>query len=154
MLEDGATGARVRARIHGARLLHYVGHARAQGAGGWGGALELAGDGTLSVADVLALGDQAPSLVVLNGCSTGLADPRTLAGGMSLAHAFLVAGADAVIATSAEIDDAQAAAVIAALYERVAADASSLDGPALLRAAQLATRAEHPDWVRYRAWVR
>ncbi|MBK8265304.1 MAG: CHAT domain-containing protein [Nannocystis sp.] len=67
-------------------LLHYVGHAHAEG---WDSALELGGDRRLSARDLLA--GPAPTLAVLGGCETGLPDPRAHGGGISLAHALLLA---------------------------------------------------------------
>jgi hypothetical protein len=91
----------------GADLLHYVGHARGDG---WDGALALGGDRRARRRRP-AVRPRAAATRCSAGCETGLLDPRSHAGGMSLAHALLLAGADAVIATDAVVDDAVAAAV-------------------------------------------
>ena len=144
----GATVDRLRgeepdllARISGADLLHYVGHARGDG---WAGALALGGERSLGVGDLLSVA--APRLAVLGGCETGLLDPRAHAGGMSVAHALLLAGADAVIATSAVVDDADASAALPAVIAGLAAGASA--GEALY-----AVRRAHAGASLFRAFV-
>lgn len=129
------------ARLSGADLLHYVGHARGDG---WAGALALGGERSLGVGDLLSVA--APRLAVLGGCETGLLDPRAHAGGMSVAHALLLAGADAVIATDAEVDDAVASAVAPAVIAALLAGADA-------GAALLAARRAHPGATRFRAYV-
>ncbi|MEZ4384807.1 MAG: CHAT domain-containing protein [Nannocystaceae bacterium] len=164
---DGAlaTGAAVREQIGDVDLLHFVGHAQARGGAGWDAALELAGESTVTVADLIALPRGAPREVVLSGCRTGLADPRAAAGGMSLAHALLVAGAQTVLATTEDVDDAAAFALISAIYAALAGDAASggededaIDLVAALAKAQ-ATLAAGPGCApggcaSFRAWVR
>jgi len=88
------------ARIAGADLLHFAGHARGDG---WGGSLELGGDRSVGARDLLTI--VAPRVAVLSGCETGLSDPRAHGGGMSLAHALLLAGAEIVLATDAVVGD-------------------------------------------------
>lgn len=124
-------------------LLHFVGHAR----GGWGGGLDLGGERRLGPRDLLA--GPAPTLAVLGGCETGLPDPDAHAGGMSLAHALLLAGSEAVIATDAAVDDDLAAALTPPL---IAALADGVDPAEALRRAQRAIAAGHPGWVRFRAF--
>lgn len=133
----------VRERL-GVDLLHYVGHARGDG---WASALDLGGERRLTAGDLL--GGPAPTVAVLGGCETGLPDPRAHAGGMSLAHALLLAGSAAVIATDAQVDDDLAAAMVPTL---LAALADGLDPGVALRQAQLA-HAEQADWARFRAFV-
>ena len=130
------------ARIAGADLLHYAGHARGEG---WGGALELGGERSLGARDLLSVA--APRVAVLSGCETGLPDPRAHAGGMSLAHALLLAGAQAVLATDAVVDDelgALGSAVVLAI-------ADGLEPAAALAAVQRADK--RPGWARFRAFT-
>ena len=98
--------ARVLSDLPEASWFHYVGHARADEGGGWDSELVLAADGTMAirVADVLAL-PAVPRTVILSGCETGVVDPQSLGGGMSLAHAFILAGAHVVVAPTHEIRD-------------------------------------------------
>ncbi len=128
-------------RMADADLLHHVGHARGDG---WDGSLALGGDRRLGVGDLLSV--RSPRYAVLSGCETGLLDPRAHAGGMSLAHALLLAGADAVIATDAVVDDAVAAAVAPQIVRGIAAGE---DPAAALRAVQQA----RPDAARFRAFA-
>ena len=127
-----------------ADLLHYVGHAHADS---WASALHLGGERRLAAGDLISV--EAPTYAVLSGCETGLADPGSHAGGMSLAHALLVAGSSAVIATDAAVDDRFAATltptVIAALADGVAPDEA-------LRRAQR-EHLDHPEWSRFRVFV-
>ncbi|MCX4244788.1 CHAT domain-containing protein [Paraliomyxa miuraensis] len=148
--------ARVLAALPRASWFHYVGHARSDGLGGWDSELVLAADGTavLRVPDVLAL-SRVPATVILSGCQTGVVDPRTSGGGMSLAHAFVLAGAQVVVATTEEIGDDESAALMGMLYD-------GLDGPdadaaaRALASAQRRARAEAEGssaWRLVRAWV-
>src|SRR5690606_11133482 len=97
------------AALAGADLLHFVGHARGDG---WGSALDLGGERSLAARDLLAA--PAPAIALLSGCETGLYDPRSHAGVMSLAHALLLAGVDAVIAAYDRVDDDLAAELVPA----------------------------------------
>lgn len=133
----------VRDRL-GVDLLHYVGHARGNG---WDSALDLGGERRLTASDLL--GGPPPRVAVLGGCETGLPDPQTHAGGMSLAHALLLAGASAVVATDARIDDDLAADMIPTL---LAALADGIEPAAALQQAQLA-RVNQPNWDRFRVFV-
>ncbi|MCB9569996.1 MAG: CHAT domain-containing protein [Myxococcales bacterium] len=141
---DAASGAAVGGERTDAALPHLVGHADDRAALAWDAALELAGGSSLTVADLLALPAPAPPMVVLNGCRTGLADPDAAAGGMSLAHALLVAGAEAVVATTAEIDDAEALALGVAFYEALGAGPPARAAPAALAAALRPSRPTRP----------
>ncbi len=126
----------------GADLLHHVGHARGDG---WDGSLALGGDRRLDVGDLLSV--RGPRYAVLSGCETGLLDPRAHAGGMSLAHALLLAGAQAVLATDAVVDDelgALGSAVVLAI-------ADGLEPAAALAAVQRADK--RPGWARFRAFT-
>lgn len=125
-------------------ILHYVGHARAEG---WDSALELGGDRRLTARDLLA--GPAPTLAVLGGCETGLPDPRAHGGGISLAHALLLAGSSAVIGTSSKIPDDLAASLVPAL---LAALAAGEDPAEALRRAQL-QHLDREGWERFRAYA-
>jgi tetratricopeptide (TPR) repeat protein len=138
--------------ITSADHLHYAGHGLSDGLAGAGSFVTLA-DGHLGVGDILVL-PRVPQSVVLAGCETGLTNAHTLAGGMSVARAFLAAGSASVIAASHEIDDELAAAISTELYEVLALEAQ-FDGPALLQRAQqnLRKTAPHTGWSELRAWT-
>lgn len=112
-----------------------------------GDALALVGERSLAAGDLLSA--TPPAVAVLSGCETGLPDPRAHAGGMSLAQALLLAGASAVIATDATVDDGLAAALTPA---RIAALADGVDPGEALRQAQRA-QIGRGDWARFRALV-
>ncbi len=102
-----ATVERVRAAIQEASLFHYAGHADAH---------ELApdhlllADGTLTVDDVLTA-ERVPRRVVLSGCRTSRGSD-----GVDVAQAFLLAGAEQVVASSEDLPDRSTATLIGALY--------------------------------------
>jgi hypothetical protein len=135
----------LQAELAGADLLHFVGHARGDG---WGGALDLGGDRSLGAGDLLTA--PAPRIAVLSGCETGLLDPRAHAGGMSLAHGLLLAGASAVIAADTRIAD-DLAAVLVPMAMTALADGH--DPAAALRAAQDRLRGERDDWSQFRVFI-
>lgn len=145
---DAAQGDAVRGALPSAGLLHYLGHAEPDDLG-QGSTLRLARDGALEVGDVLAL-PRVPSLVVLNGCETGRTDPRAAAGGMSLAHAFVLAGAELVVASDQVLDDAAGAAFARAFHEALATGASA---PEALSAAQRQRQGRDDGWLHMRGWV-
>ncbi len=147
-----ATRARLSESLADAGLLHYAGHGRYEGVDGWGAALLLHDGDQLAVSDILAL-PRVPAAVVLSGCDTATVDRETVAGGMNLGRAFVLAGASWVIAAEGEVDDELARAVGVALYDE-SVPPGMFDGPAALRRAQLRLRAEHPDrWHAFRVVV-
>ena len=88
-------------------------------------------------------------VAVLSGCETGLPDPRAHAGGMSLAHALLLAGAEAVLATDAVVDDQTGAALGSAVVLAIADGREPVEA---LAEAQRARRGQ--GWDRFRAFTR
>ncbi|MEM9073592.1 MAG: CHAT domain-containing protein, partial [Myxococcota bacterium] len=80
-----------------ASVLHFAGHGRPAG-----GAIELE-DQTLTTFEILAR-ERVPRVVVLNGCDTA-------SGEMSVAHAFVLAGASSVLASDQPVADEVASAV-------------------------------------------
>jgi hypothetical protein len=96
-------------------LLHFYGHGRMEGRDAWASGLRLHGD-VLSVFDVLAL-DKVPELVVLGGCEPAATEGRSDAQGLTLAHAFLLAGAEHVLGSPRKIDAADTDDLLQELYE-------------------------------------
>ncbi len=162
-LEDQVTAEsplveRVVEALPRASWLHYVGHARADGVGRWNSELMLASDGTmaLGVSQILAL-PAVPRVVVLSGCETGVVDPASAGGGMSLAHAFVLAGAEVAIATTENVRDDQAVELMDDLYGSLSGlDPASVE-LALRTAQQRAAAQSGADrtaaWHLVRAWV-
>ncbi|MCX4239190.1 CHAT domain-containing protein [Paraliomyxa miuraensis] len=77
--------------------------------------IPLGGTERLSVQDILMM-QRVPPTVVLMGCKTGVYDDRVAYGGLSLATAFLGAGAEAVVASTREINGTEGALVGQGLY--------------------------------------
>lgn len=108
-----ATAIRAIEAIESSALLHYAGHA--SGAEGEpSDHLELH-ESALYTEDILAL-ERAPQFVVLDGCSSAkdAADEESPA--LGLAQAFVLAGAEKVIATREPISDALGSALATELY--------------------------------------
>lgn len=99
----------------GLELFHYAGHGAAEGVDGWESHVMLAQNGWLSVPDVTAL-PRAPRLVVLSSCDAANAKDHVYVDGPSLAHAFLVAGAERVIGSPHRNNDATTMQVMKELY--------------------------------------
>jgi hypothetical protein len=112
--------------------------------------LRFAPPATFDIQDILMLDSGAPAKIALIGCQTGV--PGGAGGGMSLALAFLVAGADEVVATPEVTADAIGRATGEGLIAGFSRDGVSLaDG---LRAAQQGLLQRHEPVGRYRVWVR
>jgi cellulose synthase operon protein C len=152
LIGDVATRERVSARIATATFFHYAGHAAFSGRGGWESELRLAGDGTLKIDDVLTLA-HTPASVVISGCEGGETDADVPAEGMGLAHAFLLAGAEVVVAPTRRVRDADAEWLMRAFYEHWAAGESLA---VALQRAQLELVRTRPgaDGAAFRALVR
>jgi hypothetical protein len=138
-------------------LLHYSGHGHHVGLAGWRSFIDVPGFGPLTAAGLVAI-QRAPDLVVLGACSAGSSDAEIIDGGMNLAAAFLLAGAELVVAPSGPVDDETALALAGELYRDLAAP----DQDALVRALVERQRAEFDEAViepgprstlRWRAWV-
>lgn len=111
------------ARLPAGGLLHYYGHGLldeesvAAHQGDLGTTALLLADGTrLGVGDV-ASAPAVPRRVVLLGCDVGFSDGNGWNGGLNLVHAFLLRGADEVLASSAPIRASHAAELGAFLYD-------------------------------------
>jgi tetratricopeptide (TPR) repeat protein len=149
-----ATHARVLPLLRAASLFHYAGHARPGPREGLEGVLPLAQGTRLLVADVLAL-DRVPDRVVLSACEAALLADAD--GGLSMAHAFILAGARAVVASTRPVGDVATRALMTALYGSGLADLDR-DPAEVLRAVQLARWRQgggqdpNPgdDWVAFR----
>ncbi len=152
LLEDDSV-ANVRRWLRDAALFHYAGHANFDDdSRGWDSHLALAAGTRLTVDDVLSL-PRVPRWVVLSGCETGRDSPGVPLPNVGLAQAFLVAGTEAVLAATADVSDADAAALTRAFYRHWQAPAPFA---AALRKAQLELRDQTPesDWSRFRILTR
>ena len=142
-----ASRAAVTDALTNVSLFHYAGHGRADGVVGWNSALTLHDAEDLSVDDILAL-PSVPTGVVLTGCETGAVSLETLAGGMNLGRAFVLAGAEWVVAADVRVEDALARDVGTRLYRT----AETLDGPTALRQALVELR-DREGWEAFRVVV-
>jgi CHAT domain-containing protein len=88
------------------------------------------------VDDILAL-PRSPRWVVLAGCEAGASSEASAVESLGLAHAFVGAGARAVIAPVRPVPDRETAALMQALYRRLVVVGSP---PEALRQALLAER--------------
>lgn len=116
-------------------------------------ALRLHDDSQLTVDDVLILG-RSPRLVVLLGCQLGHADLSGFGGGLNLAHAFLLAGSEQVLAAPDPLDAAAAAQLGRSLYDDLAPNQFDLASALSRRWADLPPDSPAPLWRDLRVWVR
>jgi hypothetical protein len=149
---DDASAAAVRARLAAVDLLHYAGHGDYAGLGGWESSLLLADGTRLTLGDLLALG-RVPRWVVLSGCDTGRASAETPVSSLGLAHAFLLAGSRAVVASTRPADDRAVPAFFSELYRQWDREP---DLAVAMQRAQLAWRQRDPaaDWSLFRLFER
>jgi len=150
-----ATGPAVREALGEAWLLHYAGHGVFRGAEGEASYLPLGQGNTLTLGDVLTL-PRAPRAVVLSGCETGREELASEEATLGLAQAFLVAGAEVVVAPATIVDDGASAELARALYT-YPGDALAQPGdlPRRLQAARAsAHRASKPWWPAFRVFAR
>lgn len=143
-----ASAAAVRGRLAGADLLHYAGHGTFSGVGGWESGLLLADETELTLGDFLAL-ERLPAWVVLSGCDTGRSSTETPVEGLGLAHAFLLAGSQAVVASTRPAADRTVPAFFTDLYRQWDREP---DLAVALQRAQLSWRQRNPgaDWASFR----
>jgi hypothetical protein len=132
--------------IDGARLFHFAGHARVIGASPWDTQLEAA-DGALTLEDLLVERPRV-GLVVLSACASA---GRTAKGELGLPHAFLLAGARAVIATTRPLGDHEGRAFVVRFYQ-----SGGLDQPirAFRAAVAASITARDPSWRAFRLFGR
>ena len=132
-------------------LLHYAGHGRHAGPSGWSSDLRLA-SGALTSQQLIAH-QRAPAVVVLGVCEAGTSDTTVIDGGMNMAAAFLLAGAELVIAPESVVDDGDARALAGALYRTPPGPSGSRAlAVALIEALGGAQRSEG-RFMGWRAWV-
>jgi tetratricopeptide (TPR) repeat protein len=144
-------------------LFHYAGHAEASERpehGGWppypGGDrgfaafLELGFGGRLTAHDVMAT-RAAPRTAVLAGCRTGALDLDT--GQTSMALAFLVAGAEQVVASAEKVQDARGAGFARGFYEALVHE-PGVDLVLAMQQAQRELLEAGEEMAGYRVWVR
>lgn len=136
---DSATAAGLRAAAAGADLLHFACHAQFRRDSPMFSALLLA-DGPLTAESIEGL-QIAAGLVVLSACETGLAGEHGGDELVGLVRAFMLAGANRVLASLWPVDDRVSAELMSHLYRNLLADSSASEA---LQSAQRAVMRAHP----------
>lgn len=99
-----------------ASVFHFAGHGELHRNDAWRSHLRLARGDRLTVGDILLASVDA-SLVVLSGCDTGRTTPVSPRVSFGLAEAFLLAGAQTVIASLEPVNDRDTEKMIARFYQ-------------------------------------
>lgn len=148
---EQASPSVVQERLAIADLVHYAGHGIFSGLGGWDSGLLLAEDTQLTLGDILAL-ERVPTWVVLSSCDTGRSSSETPVASPGLAQAFLLAGSQAVVASTRPAVDPEMPAFFTDLYEQWGREP---DLAVALQRAQLSWRKRNPkaDWQGFRLFV-
>jgi hypothetical protein len=142
----GTTRSEIIESLPTASTFHYSGHA-SYGESGWDAKLQLANGTALTTRDVLTL-SRVPGNVVLIACETGRSSKLRDVASMSLAQAFIVSGADNVIASTRRVDDGVAAEFSIAYHTALATGADPANA---YRSALLAIQTH--DWSTFRHMV-
>jgi tetratricopeptide (TPR) repeat protein len=145
---EEASAEALRERLDSYDLLHYAGHGSYSGSGGWDSSLLLAGETRLTLGDLVSL-DRVPAWVVLSACDTGRSSTEIPVESLGLAHAFLLAGSRAVIASIRRAKDREASSFFPVLYREWNRQP---DLAVALQRAQLSWRERNPgaDWEGFR----
>lgn len=151
-LKSGEASARaVSERLDSADLLHYAGHGTFSGFGGWDSSLLLADETRLTLGDLLTLG-RVPAWIILSACDAGRSSTEVPVESLGLAHAFLLAGSRAVVASIRQAEDREVSAFFPELYREWDRQP---DLAVALQRAQLSWRKRNPgaDWEGFRMFV-
>lgn len=145
---EEASAKAVWGRLATVDLLHFAGHGRFSGLGGWDSSLLLAEETRLTLGDLLAL-DRVPAWVVLSGCDTARSSAEVPVESLSLAQAFLLAGSQAAVASSRLADDRTVPLFFEELYRQWDREP---DLAVAFQRAQLSWRKRSPaaDWAGFR----
>ena len=145
-----ATRERAMEALSGVRLFHFAGHGVLNPNSAWDAHLRLADGDRLALEDLLVTRPSA-QVVVLNGCETGQTVELGKSFGLGLADAFLLVGAQAVLATDRPVKDEDARAFVEAFYAHGGAERPA----AAFRTAALAAEARGLRvWRDYRLFGR
>jgi CHAT domain-containing protein len=123
LMREDATREAVERALPGAAIVHLAAHGVANPADPGRAALLLAGVGPQAqwrAADIASRKLPALRLVVLSACESGRGYETATVGSLSLARAFLAAGAEAVVGTQWAIDDALGERFVAHFYDEIA----------------------------------
>ncbi|MEO1230617.1 MAG: CHAT domain-containing protein [Myxococcota bacterium] len=137
--------------VSSAGHLHYAGHGRSAGYDAEGSALVIDPRLELSSRDILSL-QRVPHSVVLSGCELARAEPTRHVAALGMGQAFILQGADRVVAPVRPVADALAGQFSELLYRRGPSTLRDLDSA--VADAQLELARTHPDWdwAAFRVW--
>jgi CHAT domain-containing protein/tetratricopeptide (TPR) repeat protein len=121
LLVRSATKAGLLAEIQNSELFHFSGHTLGDASDPWSARLVLGPatareDGTWTAREILARPLSRLRLAVLASCRSGLGSRNDSEGSASLARAFLVAGAEQVVASLWNVEDREAASLLKDFY--------------------------------------
>jgi tetratricopeptide (TPR) repeat protein len=143
-----ATLAHTRDALERARWFHFAGHGRGFATErGDAAELKLAEQAILDAGDILAL-KRVPETVVLAGCETGV-DDEHVAFGWGMAQAFVVRGAQGVVATQRMVSDEAATAFAQHFYANTAATLARRSQ----QASQAMREAFRGEWSAFRLYT-
>jgi hypothetical protein len=150
LVGEEATYDRVVAELQRADIFHFAGHAEFEQSG-WQSGMRLAANTMLEPGDIVAL-SSVPSLVILSGCETTRERMDVAVASIGLAQAFLVRGAQNVIATTRSVPDDIGLALSRALTRE---DLARLDATSFRRVLQKVREADGSGrhWRSYRLLV-
>lgn len=138
VVSDDGEAATFEMRAAHADVIHFVGHAELPGRGR--GAALVTGGGSLDVRGIASLRLHRTRAVILAACGTARGQHRGGEESISIARAFLAAGAPSVVATLWPIDDGPAAEFFPRLHHYLADGLSPAD----------AVRATQLEWIQKR----
>ena len=138
LLGSDATSSQYRSHAPSADVIHFAGHGQSAADDGAETSL-LFTDRKVTREEIESLKLYRAPVVVLAGCNTARGEVRWTEGTLSVARAFLAAGASSVIATLWPIEDGEAAEFFSRLHTHLATGASAAEA---LRATQLESRGE------------
>lgn len=152
LVAGSATKAALLTEIQDAELFHFSGHTLADASDPWGTRVVLGGgtnrrEGTWTFREILARHFPKLRLAVLSSCRSGLGSRNDSEGSASLARAFLIAGADQVVASLWNVDDREVAGLLKDFYLALRKGESP---PQALQTAQVrALRRDERTWAQF-----
>ena len=134
-----------------ADFVHIAGHASFNDSDPFESGLQLAGDDTLTAAQIFGWRALNASLVTLSGCETGMSANHPGDELIGLVRAFLYARASSVVVSLWPVRDESARFLMGRFYEHMLADPAGLKADAL-RQAMLETMSQ-PTWREFYHWA-
>ena len=151
VLGEEVTRQNVLQGVAAADFVHVAGHAFFSGADPLESGLQLAGNDTLTAAQIFGWRALNASLVTLSGCETGVSANHPGDELIGLVRAFLYARTPSLVVSLWPVRDQSAGFLMGKFYEHMLADPSGLKVDALRRA-MLETMSE-PKWREFYHWA-